>query len=177
MRKATGYYPSLTVDTTAKRVVTHAGAVLLVATAPVAVHRRQRQPAHRVRHEHHRRATPGPGTAAPASGRCEDRIRNANDTGLGNLPLHNISQKRILVAVTMLAAELSTWMHMLALARHRCPGLGTQTAAPAVLFSIAGRITRRSRRTRLQLSAHAPYGPLIAAGLGLVRLNQLPQPT
>ena len=33
MRKSIGPYPSLTVDTTAKRVVTHAGAVLLAATA------------------------------------------------------------------------------------------------------------------------------------------------
>ena len=33
MRQSTGSYPSLTVDTTAKRVVTHAGAVLLAATA------------------------------------------------------------------------------------------------------------------------------------------------
>ena len=37
-------------------------------TAPrraAAVHRLGRQPAHRVRHQHHTRATPGPGTAAP----------------------------------------------------------------------------------------------------------------
>jgi len=33
MRKSTGSYPSLTVDTTAKRVVSHAGAMLLAATA------------------------------------------------------------------------------------------------------------------------------------------------
>ena len=32
MRKSTGSYPSLTVDTTAKRVVFHAGAVLLATT-------------------------------------------------------------------------------------------------------------------------------------------------
>ena len=32
MRKSTGSYPSLTVDSTAKRVVCHAGAVLLAAT-------------------------------------------------------------------------------------------------------------------------------------------------
>jgi hypothetical protein len=32
MRKSTGSYPSLTVDTTAKRVVAHAGAALLAAT-------------------------------------------------------------------------------------------------------------------------------------------------
>src|SRR6476661_9716190 len=33
MRKSTGSYPSLIVDTTAKRVVSHAGSVLLAATA------------------------------------------------------------------------------------------------------------------------------------------------
>ena len=33
MQQPTGFYPSLTVDTTAKRVVSHAGAVLLVTTA------------------------------------------------------------------------------------------------------------------------------------------------
>jgi hypothetical protein len=33
MSKPTGLYPLLTVDTTAKRVVSQAGAVLLVATA------------------------------------------------------------------------------------------------------------------------------------------------
>ena len=32
MRKSTGSYPSLIVDTTAKRVVSHAGAVVLAAT-------------------------------------------------------------------------------------------------------------------------------------------------
>ena len=33
MSQPTGFYPPLTVDTTAKRVVSHAGAVLLVAAA------------------------------------------------------------------------------------------------------------------------------------------------
>ena len=43
------------------------------------------------------------------------------------------------------------------------------------LFSIAGRTARRSRRTRLHLSVHAPFGHLITTGLG--RLNALPQLT
>jgi Transposase DDE domain group 1 len=106
--------------------------------------------------------------------RCEDRIRNAKDTGLRNLPLHDFSQNQIWVAVTMLATELNTWMQMLALT-----GSDARVWEPKRLrlrlFSIAGRITRRSRRTRLQLSAHAPFGPLITAGLA--RLRQLPQPT
>src|SRR6195952_5625882 len=104
--------------------------------------------------------------------RCEDRIRNAKDTGLRHLPLLNFSQNQIWVAVTMLAAELNTWMQMLALT-------GTDARVwepkrpPLRLFSIAGWIPRRSRRTRLQLSAHAPFAHLITAGLA--RLNQVPQ--
>ena len=106
--------------------------------------------------------------------RCEDRIRNAKETGLRNLPLHDFSQNQIWIAVTMLAAELNAWMQMLALT-----GTDARVWEPKRLrlrlFSIAGRITRRSRRTRLQLSAHAPFGHLITAGL--IRLQQLPRPT
>jgi len=47
--------------------------------------------------------------------RCEDRIRNAKDTGLRNLPLHDLSQNQVWIAVVMLATELTTWMQMLAL--------------------------------------------------------------
>jgi hypothetical protein len=47
--------------------------------------------------------------------RCEDRIRNAKDTGLRNLPLHDFSQNQIWIAVVMLATELTAWMQMLAL--------------------------------------------------------------
>ena len=103
--------------------------------------------------------------------RCENRIRNAKDTGLRKLPLHDFSQNRIWVAVTTLAAELNTWMQILALI-----GSDARVWEPKRLrlrlFAIAGRITRRSRRTRLQLSAHAPFGHLITAGLA--RPQQLP---
>ena len=76
------------------------------------------------------------------------------------------------VAVVMLATELTAWMQMLALT-----GTAARVWEPKRLrlrlFAIAGRITRRSRRTRLQLSAHAPYGHLIITGLA--RLQGLPQ--
>ena len=104
--------------------------------------------------------------------RCEDRIRNAKDTGLRNLPLHDFSQNQIWVAVVMLATELNAWMQMLAL-----NGTDARVWEPKRLrlrlFAIAGRITRRSRRTRLQLSTHAPFAHLITTGLA--RLNALPQ--
>ncbi len=105
--------------------------------------------------------------------RCEDRIRNAKDTGLGNLPLQDFSQNQIWVAVVMLATELTAWMQMLALT-----GTDARVWEPKRLrlrlFSIAGRIVRRSRRTWLHLSAHAPFGHLIPTGLR--RLNPPTQP-
>ena len=73
----------------------------------------------------------------------------------------------------MLATELTAWMQMLALT-----GTDARIWEPKRLrlrlFAIAGRITRRSRRTRLQLSAHAPFGHLITTGLA--RLKAHPEP-
>ena len=79
--------------------------------------------------------------------RCEDRIRNAKDTGLRNLPLHGYEQNQIWCEIVALACELLAWMQMLALDRP-CPPLGTQTAAAADL--------RRGR-------AHRPRRPPPAA--------------
>jgi hypothetical protein len=105
--------------------------------------------------------------------RCEDRIRNAKETGLRNLPLHDFSQNQIWVAVVMLATELTAWMQMLALA-----GTDARVWEPKRmrlrLFSIAGRIARRSRRTWLSLSRNAPFAHLVTNGLA--RLNAHPQP-
>jgi hypothetical protein len=38
--------------------------------------------------------------------RCEDRIRNAKDTGLRNLPLHGYDQNQIWCQIAALACEL-----------------------------------------------------------------------
>ncbi len=106
--------------------------------------------------------------------RCEDRIRNAKDTGLRNLPLTDFAQNRIWVAVVQLATELTAWMQMLVLT-------GTQ-ARPwepkrlrLRLFSVAGTIARRSRRGYLHLSGHAPHLHLFTTGL--TRLHTLAAPT
>jgi hypothetical protein len=106
--------------------------------------------------------------------RCEDRIRTTKDTGLANLPLHDFAQNQIWVAIVQLACELIAWMQMLAL-----------TDSPARrwepkrlrlrLFQIAGTMARRSRRTWLRLSAHAPHGQLVTDGIA--RLRSLPMLT
>ncbi|WP_433426149.1 hypothetical protein ACQP1V_28890 [Microtetraspora malaysiensis] len=40
--------------------------------------------------------------------RCEDRIRCAKDTGLANLPLHDVAQNQIWLEIVALACELLT---------------------------------------------------------------------
>ena len=59
--------------------------------------------------------------------RCEDRIRDTKDTGLSNLPLHELDQNRIWCALVMLACELTAWAQMLALTGTR-PGGGNPNA-------------------------------------------------
>jgi hypothetical protein len=100
--------------------------------------------------------------------RCEDRIRNAKDTGLNNLPLKDIAQNQVWVAVVQLATELTAWMQTLAFA-----GTPARTWEPKKLrhrvFSIAARIGRKARRTWLRLSAHAPHRDLLLGGLAQLR--------
>jgi Transposase DDE domain group 1 len=96
--------------------------------------------------------------------RCEDRIRNAKDTGLANLPLHGFDQNRIWCALVQLACELTAWLQMLALHDHH----GRRWEPKRLrlrLFSIAARITRHARRTRLRLAAHAPWAGLLTTAL------------
>jgi hypothetical protein len=89
--------------------------------------------------------------------RCEDRIRNAKDTGLRNLPLHGYAQNQIWCEIVALACELLAWMAMLSLtgpARRQEP-----RRLRLRLFSAAGRIVRGGRRVRLRLSSAWPWAP------------------
>jgi hypothetical protein len=96
--------------------------------------------------------------------RCEDRIRAAKDTGLANLPLHGFDQNRIWCALVQLALELTAWLQTLALDDH--PARRWEPKRLRLrLFSIAGRITRHARRTRLRLAAHAPWADLLTTAL------------
>ena len=96
--------------------------------------------------------------------RCEDRIRNAKDTGLANLPLHGFDQNRIWCALVQLAMELTAWLQILALHGHDARRWEPKRLRLR-LFSIAGRITRHARRTRLWLAAHAPWAALLTTAL------------
>jgi hypothetical protein len=96
--------------------------------------------------------------------RAEDRIRAAKDTGLHNLPLHGFDQNQIWCAIVQLALELITWLQPLALHDH--PARRWEPKRLRLrLLSIAAAIVSHARRTRLRLSAHAPWADLITTAM------------
>ncbi|MFB8000469.1 transposase, partial [Streptomyces sp. NPDC056002] len=104
--------------------------------------------------------------------RCEDRIRNARDTGLRNLPSHDTAQNRIWLEIVSLALDLLAWMPMLALTGT------TRRWEPKKLrlrlFSAAAHLVHTGRRRWLRLSARWPWtGVIIHANN---RLHALPNP-
>jgi hypothetical protein len=101
--------------------------------------------------------------------RCEDRIRNAKDTGLRNLPLHGYDQNQIWCQIVALACELLAWTQMLAL--HGPARRWEPKRLRLRIFSCAGRIVRGGRRLRLRLATRWPWTRDITAAIG--RLHAL----
>jgi len=102
--------------------------------------------------------------------RCEDRIRNAKDTGLRNLPLKGFAQNQLWCEIVALACELLAWMQMLALtgeARRWEP-----RRLRLRIFTCAGRIVRGGRRLRLRLAVSWPWTAEITTAI--TRLQALP---
>jgi hypothetical protein len=96
--------------------------------------------------------------------RCEDRIRNAKDTGLRALPLHGYAQNQLWCELAALASELIAWAQMLAL--HDTPARRWEPRRLRFrLLATAGRIVRGGRRTRLRLAAASPWSALITTAL------------
>jgi len=102
--------------------------------------------------------------------RCEDRIRNAKDTGLRNLPLKGYAQNQVWCEIVALACELLAWTQMIALA-----GEARRWEPKRLrlrLFSIAGRLVRGGRRLRLRLAERWPWAGEVTAAIA--RLQALP---
>jgi Transposase DDE domain group 1 len=106
--------------------------------------------------------------------RAEDRIRAAKDTGLANLPLHDVTQNQIWCALVALAADLTAWMQTLALTGH--DGRRWEPKRLRLrLFSIPARHARTGRRRLLHLAATAPFTTLALQALAaLTRLTAAP---
>jgi hypothetical protein len=105
--------------------------------------------------------------------RAEDRIRTAKDTGLRNLPLHELDQNRIWCALVALAVELTAWAQLLALHDH--PARRWEPKRLRLrLFSVAGRLARTARRTLLHLPGHAPWAGLLLQAITTLRTLSAP---
>jgi len=106
--------------------------------------------------------------------RCEDRIRNAKDSGLANLPLRDFDQNRIWCALVALACELTAWLQMLALAGHDARRWEPKRLRLR-LFSAAGRLAVSGRRVVLHLSRAGRWSQLLTDAISALRA--LPAPT
>ena len=104
--------------------------------------------------------------------RVEDRIRNGKDTGLRNLPYHDMAQNRIWLAIAALAADLLAWTARLAL-----PASAASYEPKRLrlrILAVAGRIVRTARRRILRIDPAWPWAQVITTAH--TRLMALPAP-
>ena len=100
--------------------------------------------------------------------RAEDRIRCAKDSGLANLPLHDLNQNRVWCTIVALACEITSWMQLLALSGHQARRWEPKRLRLRLL-SIAGHLTTTARRRTLHLCTHAPWTHLALRALTTLR--------
>lgn len=105
--------------------------------------------------------------------RCEDRIRNAKDTGLRNLPLHGFDQNRIWCAIVALASDLLAWAGLLAHPTHESRRWEPKRLRHR-LFTIPASIARHGRRSILHLSNKSRWASILLAGISRIRTMPAP---
>lgn len=96
--------------------------------------------------------------------RCEDRIRQAKDCGLRNLPFKTFDQNQIWLAVVALALDLTAWMQMLALTSTDARTWELKSLRLR-LFATAARLARHARTRRLRFDDRARHTGLLITGL------------
>jgi hypothetical protein len=95
--------------------------------------------------------------------RAEDRIRALKDSGLRNVPLHDLNQNKIWVELVLVGADLLGWTQTLAL--HASSARRWEPKRVRLrLFAVAGRLVRSGRRTRLKLTRSWRWTPLVVTG-------------
>jgi hypothetical protein len=104
--------------------------------------------------------------------RVEDRIRAGKDTGMRNLPFHDLAQNRIWLAVAALAADLLAFTARLALP---APAAAYEPKRLRLrILAVAGRIVRTARRRILRIDPNWPWADVIIGAHA--RLCALPVP-
>jgi hypothetical protein len=105
--------------------------------------------------------------------RAEDRIRNAKDTGLTNLPLHDFNQNRTWSALVGLAAELIAWTQLLGFDGHDARRWDPKRLRYRI-FTVHAHLARTGRRTLLHLAARLPWAGLIASAIRRLQILAAP---
>ena len=105
--------------------------------------------------------------------RVEDRIKEAKECGLANLPCSSFQANRVWLLLVLMAQDLLAW------ARQLCLPAEFSEAAPKRLhyqvLHVAGRLVRSGRRSTLRLDARWPWAAEPAAAF--TRLRALPLTT
>jgi DDE family transposase len=105
--------------------------------------------------------------------RVEDRIRQAKDCGLANLPFRSFAHNQVWLWLVQLAQDLIAWTAQLCLVeQQRCWELKRLRYR---LLHQSGRIARHARRRILRLARDWSWAEQLAAAFA--RLQALPTPT
>ena len=101
--------------------------------------------------------------------RVEDHIRAGKDTGIRNLPFHDMASNRIWLAIAALAADLLACLALPATAATYEP-----KRLRLRILADAGRIIRTARRRTLKIDPAWPWADVITTAHA--RLTALPAP-
>jgi len=105
--------------------------------------------------------------------RVEDRIRQAKDCGLSNLPFRSFAHNQVWLWLVQLAQDLVAWTGQLCLAE-QARAWELKRLRYRLLHQ-SGRIARHARQRILRLSRDWPWSGQLAAAFA--RLQALPAPT
>jgi hypothetical protein len=105
--------------------------------------------------------------------RVEDRIRDAKDLGLRNLPFQSFACNEVWLLLSGLAQDLLAWSQQLLLLTGDLARAEPQTLRYR-LWHIAAKIARHARRLRLRLDRHWPWADQLATAF--TRLHALGAP-
>jgi len=104
--------------------------------------------------------------------RCEDRIRNAKDTGLNKLPLFTTGQNRIWLLVVQIACALIAWAQMLAFQPADTARRWEPKRLRLRLITCPAELVHTARQAIIRYNQRHPWAATLAAALA--RLRALP---
>jgi hypothetical protein len=106
-----------------------------------------------------------------AHARVEDRIREAKDTGLSNLPFREFMPNAVWLALVLIAQDLGAWSQKLLIDDPELKRAEPKRMRYA-LWHVAGRLVRSGRRVVLRLARTWPWAEVLAGAFR--RLRALP---